>query len=62
AEFEKIGNAAWYSGWLKKFVQDIKITWRCTLQNPCDCDPSDPDAGWYIYSIIPTGSIREILR
>lgn len=59
-QWENISNAAWYSGFLLKFVQDLKITWKCTLQDPCDCDPSDPDAGWYIYNIQPTGSIREI--
>lgn len=49
----------WFSGFLRKFVQDIKVTWRYTLQNPCDCDPSDPD-GWYVYQILPTGAFREV--
>lgn len=52
--------AAWRSGWLRKFEQYFRIEWRCTLQDPCDCDPTDPDAGWYIYKIWPTGSFREV--
>jgi hypothetical protein len=53
-------NAAWNNAWLRKFEQYYKIIWRCTLQDPCDCNPSDPDAGWYIYQIIPLGSYREV--
>ncbi|OGU60920.1 MAG: hypothetical protein A2315_06165 [Ignavibacteria bacterium RIFOXYB2_FULL_35_12] len=59
-QWENISNSGWFYGWLRKFVQDVKITWRCTYSNPCACDPSDPDDGWYIYNIQPTGSIREI--
>lgn len=29
-QWENISNSAWFSGWLKKFVQDVKITWRCS--------------------------------
>lgn len=59
-QWENISNSAFSAGFLRKFVQDVKVTWKCTSQDPCDCDPSDPDAGWYVYSITPTGSIREI--
>lgn len=52
--------SAWQNGWLRKFEQYFRIEWRCTLQDPCDCDPSDPDAGWYIYQIWPTGAYREV--
>ncbi len=59
-QWANISQAAFLSGYLRKFEQYLKIIWRCTLQDPCDCDPSDPDAGWYVYQIWPTGAYREV--
>lgn len=40
-------NAAFYSGWLRGFAQNIILVYRCSYPNPCDCDPTLPD-GWYL--------------
>lgn len=56
-QWENISNAAFYSGFLRKFEQYFCIEWHCNYG--CDCDRSDPDV-WYIYKIWPLGSTREV--
>lgn len=50
-------DAAWRSGWLRKFEQYFRIEWHCDYG--CDCDPSDPDV-WYVYKVWLTGGFREV--
>lgn len=61
-QWDNISNAAFYNGYLRRFVQDYRIEWRCDSLNPCqDCDPTDPE-GWYIYQITPIkGTVHELI-
>lgn len=61
-ELRNASLAAWYSGYLRRWDRLYRITMRCDSPDPCDCDPTDPDAGWYEVSITRTGSIREVIR
>lgn len=58
--FEGFSDAAFKAGYLRKFVTDYRIEWRCRYFDPCDCDPELAD-GWYIYNVreIP-GTLHEI--
>jgi hypothetical protein len=58
-QWENISYAAWLGGYLRRFEVYLDIYWKCS--GGCDCDPDDPDAGWYIDEIHETYTIREAL-
>lgn len=52
--------SAWRHGFLRKWVQDVKLTWRCTITNPCGCDPICFPEHYYLYSIEYGTTIKEV--
>lgn len=52
-QWENISDAAWRHGFLRKWRKPIQQTWRCSLPDPCACDPACwptdyyPDASQY---------------
>lgn len=52
-------SAAWYQGWLRRFVRKYIYEYHCSYPDPCDCDPQLPD-GWYLYKVWDMGEVKEI--
>ncbi|MBN2572619.1 MAG: hypothetical protein JXA68_10865 [Ignavibacteriales bacterium] len=64
SDFTNIRNfcdAAWYSGWMRKFERRYRFEYECILPNPCDCNVNEP-SHWILVEKIPTYEIREVIR
>jgi len=59
-QWENISYAAWKHGFLRRWVQDVTITWRCSLPN-CSCNPSCFPNDYYI-SNVSYGTIQEVFQ
>jgi len=52
--------SAWAEGYLRRFDRKYVYEYRCTLPNPCDCDP-DLSEGWHLENIWQFNEVREVI-
>ncbi|MGE5500181.1 MAG: hypothetical protein ACM3Q2_19070 [Syntrophothermus sp.] len=58
-QYSSISQAAYINGYLKQFVENVWVIYKCTYPNPCEnCDPTYMD-DWQLDHIEYTGTIYE---
>lgn len=49
---------AWKWGWMRKYERQWIYVYRCTKQNPCDCDRNNITDGWELERAYRTSDLR----